>query len=59
MLVTAFAQAVLKLLQLGTLRRLYLSLSARLSARFFRHLLDLPAGFYAQRFAGDVAYRSA
>jgi ATP-binding cassette subfamily C protein len=47
----------LKLMEAAALRRLLLSLEARLSGRFLLHLLRLPLAFYAQRFAGEIAYR--
>ena len=56
---TVAALALLKGLQLAVLRRVRLGLSARLSAQFFRHLLRLPVDFYAQRFAGEIAGRTA
>jgi len=58
MIVMAFVHAGLKYLQLVGLRRFRLSLSARLSAHFFRHLLRLPVDFYAQRFSGEISDRS-
>lgn len=39
-------------------RRLRMGLSARLSAKFYRHLLQLPYQFYSQRYVGDVVDRS-
>jgi ATP-binding cassette subfamily C protein len=39
-------------------RRLQMGLSARLSGRFYRHLLNLPYQFYSQRYVGDVVDRS-
>jgi ATP-binding cassette subfamily C protein len=58
MVVLLLAEAVLKALQLSCLRRLRLALSARMSSVFFHHLLRLPAGFYAQRFSGEIAARN-
>jgi ATP-binding cassette subfamily C protein len=58
LIAAAAAQALLKLLQLGQLRRLGQHLATRHSSQFFRHLLMLPASFYAQRFAGEVSNRS-
>ncbi|MFT5049959.1 MAG: ATP-binding cassette subfamily C protein [Chlamydiales bacterium] len=58
MVVVAIAHGLLKYLQLVCLRRFRLSLSARLSAQFFRHLLRLPVDFYAQRYAGEISNRS-
>lgn len=56
---TVAVQALLKSLQLGSLRRFRLSLSSRLSTRFFEHLLRLPVDFYAQRFAGEISGRTS
>jgi len=58
MAAAALLRTLLRFLQLRALRRLRLSLAARLSAQFFWHLLRLPAGFYAQRFAGEVTARA-
>ena len=58
MIVTILVQAALRFLQLRYLRRLKIMLSIRMSSRFMWHLLQLPAAFYAQRFAGDIANRS-
>jgi len=57
--VAVTAHLLLKFLQLLCLRRLRLALSARMSSIFFRHCLKLPAGFYAQRYAGEIATRTA
>jgi NHLM bacteriocin system ABC transporter peptidase/ATP-binding protein len=38
-------------------RRLSLALSQRQAVRFVHHALRLPMSFFAQRFAGDVAFR--
>ncbi|MCA9266233.1 MAG: hypothetical protein KDA60_20375, partial [Planctomycetales bacterium] len=45
-------------IQLSYLRRLRLSLAAKLNAGFLRHLLRLPLRFYAQRFPGEIASRT-
>ncbi len=58
LLVAVAVQALLKGLELTCLRNLRLSLTARLSAGFFRHLLRLPVDFYAQRYAGEISDRS-
>ena len=58
MLATVAALGILKFLQLKCLRRLRLSLAAKMSAQFFRHLLRLPVDFYSQRFAGEISQRS-
>lgn len=50
--------AVLHFLQLRFLRRLKIRLSIKLSTEYLWHLLHLPASFYAQRFAGEIANRS-
>jgi NHLM bacteriocin system ABC transporter peptidase/ATP-binding protein len=57
MLVATAASTLLKALQLTALRRLRLGLGAKMSARFFRHLLELPIDFYSQRFAGEITSR--
>ncbi|MBK6659468.1 MAG: NHLP family bacteriocin export ABC transporter peptidase/permease/ATPase subunit [Proteobacteria bacterium] len=59
MLVAIISHAVLEFLQLRHLRRLKIKLAATMSSRYLWHLLHLPASFYAQRYAGDVANRSA
>lgn len=51
-------QSSLKLLQLTYLRRLKIALAARMTSRFFWHLLRLPMAFYAQRYPGEVSNRS-
>ena len=58
MIIAVLLQAVLKFMQLRYLRRLMIALSVKLSSRFTWHMLRLPAMFYAQRFAGEVANRS-
>lgn len=50
-------QGLIKLLQLRYLRKLKLKLSASNSSQFFWHVLRLPVGFYAQRFAGEISSR--
>ncbi|MEM7201329.1 MAG: NHLP family bacteriocin export ABC transporter peptidase/permease/ATPase subunit [Planctomycetota bacterium] len=57
--VAAIAQAVLKLIQLRSLRSFRLGLAARMSAGFVRHLLALPTTFFQQRFAGEIAGRTS
>jgi ATP-binding cassette subfamily C protein len=52
-------QAALRFVQLTYLRRLKVLLSIKLSSQFMWHLLKLPAQFYAQRYAGEIANRSA
>ncbi|MBG88991.1 MAG: NHLP family bacteriocin export ABC transporter peptidase/permease/ATPase subunit [Verrucomicrobiales bacterium] len=39
-------------------RRMQMGLSARLQAKFFKKLLDLPFQFYSQRYVGDVVDRT-
>jgi NHLM bacteriocin system ABC transporter peptidase/ATP-binding protein len=58
LVVAGAALGLLKFLQVVCLRRLRLGVSARMSAMFFQHLLRLPAAFYAQRYAGEIASRS-
>ena len=59
MLAAVAVQGLLKFLQLTVLRRLRLSLAAKMSAQFFRHLLRLPVDFYSQRYAGEIGDRSS
>lgn len=58
LIVGILLQVGIKTLQLQILRRMRVALSVGMSARFMRHLLDLPASFYAQRFPGEIANRS-
>ena len=58
MLTTAVIQGALTAFQLRALRRLQLGLSVRMSSEFIWHLLRLPVGFYAQRYAGEVCDRN-
>ncbi|MEL6816212.1 MAG: cysteine peptidase family C39 domain-containing protein, partial [Cyanobacteria bacterium J06598_3] len=57
MAVTVAVQAVLTGLQLRYLRALKIKLSVGMTSRFVWHVLRLPAGFYAQRFAGEISDR--
>nr|WP_254722085.1 NHLP family bacteriocin export ABC transporter peptidase/permease/ATPase subunit [Kovacikia minuta] len=57
--VTAILQGGLTLLRLRYLRRLKIKLSVGMSSRFLWHILRLPVGFYAQRFAGEISNRTA
>lgn len=50
-------QAALTLLQLRKLRYLHLKLSIGMTGQFLWHILRLPVGFYAQRFAGEISNR--
>ena len=59
MFATAALQLILNGIQLLYLRRLRLSLAAKLNAHFLWHLLRLPMRFYAQRFPGEIVARSA
>jgi len=54
---TAVVQGWLTALQLRYLRALRIKLSVGMTSRFVWHLLKLPVGFYAQRFAGEIASR--
>ncbi len=54
---TVVLKIVLQGVQQLYTRRLQLSLSARLNSQFFWHLMRLPAGFYAQRFPGEIVGR--
>ncbi len=51
-------KGILTLLQLLKLRYLNLKLSIGMTGQFFWHILRLPVGFYAQRFAGEISNRS-
>ena len=55
--ITVLLQAVLTGLQLRYLRSLRIKLSVGMSSRFVWHVLRLPIGFYAQRFAGEISDR--
>ncbi|MBE9182953.1 NHLP family bacteriocin export ABC transporter peptidase/permease/ATPase, partial [Oculatella sp. LEGE 06141] len=57
MIFTAVIQGVLTVLRLNCLRRLKIKLSIGLSSKFLWHILRLPIGFYAQRFAGEISNR--
>jgi len=59
MALAALTKAFLTALQLRLLRRLKVKLSVSMSSRFVWHLFRLPADFYAQRYAGEVANRIA
>ena len=58
MIVSVILQGALTLLQLKYLRRLKIKLSVSMSSRFLWHILRLPVGFYAQRFAGEISSRT-
>ncbi len=55
--VTVVLQIGLTFLQKRYLRQLKIKLSVGMSSGFFWHILRLPAGFYAQRFAGEISNR--
>ena len=57
--VALLAQLTLHALQLRALRRLKIKLALMMSVQYMKHLLALPAAFYQQRFAGEVANRSS
>jgi ATP-binding cassette, subfamily C, bacterial len=50
-------QSALTLLQSRKLRYLQLKLSIGMTGKFLWHILRLPVGFYAQRFAGEISNR--
>lgn len=50
-------RVVLRLLQLRFLRELRTKLAIKLSGAFLWHVLRLPTGFFAQRFAGEISSR--
>jgi NHLM bacteriocin system ABC transporter peptidase/ATP-binding protein len=55
----AALQVVLRVLQLRYLRELRMKLAIKLSGTFVWHVLRLPVGFFAQRFAGEISSRVA
>nr|WP_211176081.1 NHLP family bacteriocin export ABC transporter peptidase/permease/ATPase subunit [Brasilonema sp. UFV-L1] len=59
MAIAAVLQGSLTLLRLRYLRRLKIKLSVGMSSRFLWHILRLPVGFYAQRFAGEISNRTS
>ncbi len=59
MVITAVLQGLLTLLRLRYLRRLKIKLAVGMSSRFLWHILRLPVGFYAQRFAGEISNRTS
>lgn len=58
MAIAAILQGSLTLLRLRYLRRLKIKLAVGMSSRFLWHILRLPVGFYAQRFAGEISNRT-
>ena len=59
MALTVVAQGLLTALQLRYLRALRVKLSVGMTSRFVWHVLRLPIGFYAQRYAGEISDRIA
>jgi len=57
LLLTAGLRGLLTALQLKMLRQLKTKLAIVMSSRFVWHLFQLPAGYYAQRFSGEIAGR--
>jgi len=57
LLLTAGIQAWLTALQRQYLRAMRIKLAVGMTSRFVWHLLRLPADFYGQRFAGEIASR--
>ena len=57
MLVAIGLQGLLTAWQLQALRKLRVKLSVNLASQFVWHVLRLPAGFYAQRFPGEISSR--
>ncbi|MEL6384592.1 MAG: NHLP family bacteriocin export ABC transporter peptidase/permease/ATPase subunit, partial [Cyanobacteria bacterium J06626_18] len=58
LLLTALVQGWLTALQRRYLRSLRIKLAVGMTSRFVWHILRLPVGFYAQRFAGEIASRT-
>ena len=58
MAIAVVFQGVLTLLRLRYLRRLKIKLAVVFSSHFLWHLLRLPVNFYAQRYPGEIAYRT-
>ena len=57
LLLTALTRGWLTTLQRRYLRSLRIKLAVGMTSRFVWHVLRLPVGFYAQRFAGEIASR--
>ncbi|MEM1310385.1 MAG: NHLP family bacteriocin export ABC transporter peptidase/permease/ATPase subunit, partial [Cyanobacteria bacterium P01_H01_bin.153] len=57
LLLVAIVQGWLTALQRRYLRSLRIKLAVGMTSRFVWHVLRLPVGFYAQRFAGEIASR--
>ena len=58
MCATLVMQICLTVVQMLYLRRLRMSLAAKLSSQFYGHLLRLPIRFYTQRQPGEIVNRS-
>lgn len=58
MLMAAVLKGLLAWVQLRHLRRLRIKLAVTMSSQFLWHILRLPIGFYAQRYAGEIANRT-
>jgi ATP-binding cassette subfamily C protein len=59
MLIAALLRGLLGAIEFRILRRLQIRLAVSNSGRFVKHLLKLPASYYAQRYAGEVSSRIA
>ncbi|NEP07108.1 MAG: NHLP family bacteriocin export ABC transporter peptidase/permease/ATPase subunit [Okeania sp. SIO4D6] len=57
MTIAMILQTLLTLLRLRYLRKLMIKLSVGMSSQFMWHILRLPVGFYAQRYAGEISDR--
>lgn len=57
LLIIAIVEGWLTALQRRYLRSLRIKLAVGMTSRFVWHVLRLPVGFYAQRFAGEIASR--
>ena len=55
---TIVVLALLKIVEQLYLRRLKIALTAQFASHFFWHLLKLPMSFYAQRYPGEISYRT-
>jgi ATP-binding cassette subfamily C protein len=59
LLIVAACQIAVTWLQVHALRRLQIKLALAHASRFLWHVLELPASFYAQRYAGEISGRVA
>jgi len=57
MAIVAIVRGVLTWLQLRYLRRLRIKFAVKFASQFLWHVMRLPASFYAQRYAGEIANR--